>query len=215
MKTAGLVLAAGQSQRMGDFKPLMCIQERTLLETAIQSLFDGGVQHVTVVLGHRAAEVEALMRKEFDAKRVGFVANTAYENTDMLHSIQIGLRVLPPCDAFYLLPGDMPAVKPSTFRALAMALAEGDTRVAFPMFTGRRKHPPLIRSDCMADILGYEGVGGLRGIWQAYTGKIAEVPAEDEGCGLDADTMEDFAVLKRYLEQMWGHATARPAPESR
>lgn len=215
MKTAGLVLAAGQSQRMGDFKPLMCIHGRTLLETTIQSLFDGGVQHVTVVLGHRAAEVEALMRKEFDAKRVGFVANTAYENTDMLHSIQIGLRALPPCDAFYLLPGDMPAVKPSTFHALAMALAEGDTRVAFPMLTGRRKHPPLIRSDCMADILGYEGVGGLRGIWQAYTGKIAEVPAEDEGCGLDADTMEDFAVLKRYLEQMWGHATARPAPESR
>lgn len=209
MKTAGLVLAAGQSRRMGVFKPLMRIQGHTLLETSIQSLFAGGAQHVTVVLGHRAQEVEALLNKRFDAHHVGFVVNSAYESTDMLCSIQLGLRALPPCDAFYLLPGDMPAVKPATFQALATALAETDTKVAFPTLAGRRKHPPLIRTDCVADILAYHGDGGLRGIWQAYAGDIAEVAVKDEGCGLDADTMEDFVQLKRYLEQIWENAPVR------
>ena len=104
---------------------------------------------------------------------------------------------------------DMPAVKPSTFHALATALADTNTKVAFPILDGRRKHPPLIRADCIADILAYRGEGGLRGIWQAFADDVTEVTVQDEGCGLDADTMEDFTKLKRYLEQLWKSTPTR------
>lgn len=198
MKLSGLVLAAGLSSRMGAFKPLMRIGDKTLVEHSVESLFRGGAEIVTVVLGFRAREIQELLDKAF-AKRVRFALNPAYETTDMLASIKAGISALAPCDAFFLLPGDMPAVAESTMSALASALAGTGAPVAMPTIEGRRKHPPLIRASCIGDILSYDGEGGLRGIWQSYEGRIAEVAVQDRGCLLDADKMDDFIKLSRYL----------------
>lgn len=200
MTINGLVLAAGQSNRMGDFKPLMRIGAHTLLEATVGSLFAGGAEHVTVVLGHRAEEVAAKLTARVWARGVNFWVNHEYENTDMLRSIQLGVSALPPCDAFYLLPGDMPAVNPQTFRRLASEFIRTDARVIFPMLRGRRKHPPLVSARCVADILAYRGDGGIRGLWQQYGGDLIEVATEDPGCALDADTAEDLERLIRYME---------------
>lgn len=185
---------------MGDFKPLMRIGGQTLLEASVESLLTGGADSVIAVLGHRATEVESLLKMRFPAGRVGFAHNGAYATTDMLHSIQVGVTALSPCDAFYLLPGDMPAVGRGTYQALAAELESSGAKVAFPTLLGRRKHPPLIRADCIADILAYHGEGGLRGLWQRYSEGIVEVAVEDPGCGMDADTEEEFERLCRYLQ---------------
>ena len=199
VKKTGLVLAAGLSSRMGEFKPLMRMGGQTLLAACVQSLFAGGATHVTVVLGHRAQEVEPLLRAAFDAKTITLVTNDAYAQSDMLASIRVGLEAMPSCDAFYLLPGDMPAVSPQTLRALAAAMAETNARVVFPTLNGRRKHPPLIAASCINDMRLYRGSNGLRGVWDTYTGGMVDVPVEDAGCGMDADTPEDFDRLTRYL----------------
>lgn len=201
MVTAGLVLAAGCSRRMGDFKPLMQLGGHTLLAACLQSLRAGGVTQATVVLGHRAAEVRATLVDCAGCPPLRFAENRAYAQTDMLASIQLGLRHLPPCDAFYLLPGDMPAVRPQTFRALAEALSLGSEGIAFPLLNGRRKHPPLIRARCIGDILAHQGADGLRSLWQAYAGQTLEVPTDDSGCGMDADTAEDFERLGQYMRR--------------
>ena len=200
MTINGLVLAAGQSNRMGDFKPLMRMGTHTLLEATVGSLFGGGAEHVTVVLGHRAEEVAAMLAARAWAGGVSFCVNHEYANTDMLHSVQLGVSALPPCDAFFLLPGDMPVVSPQTFRRLASEFARADARVAFPMLGGRRKHPPLVSACCAADILAYRGDGGVRGLWRQYEDGLIEVATEDPGCGLDADTADDWKRLLRYME---------------
>ncbi len=212
MKLSGLVLAAGLSSRMGAFKPLMRIGDKTLVQHSAESLFRGGAEVVTVVLGFRAREVQELLSRAF-AERVRFAINPAYETTDMLASIKAGIAALVPCDAFFLLPGDMPAVAESTMAALVSALAGIDASVAMPTIDGRRKHPPLIRASCIGDILPYGGEGGLRGIWRCYEGRIAEVAVQDRGCLLDADKMDDFQTLSRYLisRQRLTQAGAVPA----
>ncbi len=200
MMTGGLVLAAGLSSRMGAFKPLMRIGGKTLIEHSVESLFRGGAESVTVVLGFRAPEVHRLLSERYSAESVRFALNPAYETTDMLASVKAGLSVLAPCDAFFLLPGDMPAVAESTMRALASALAETDAPVAIPAVDGRRKHPPLIRASSISGILSYEGEDGLRGIWRGYGNRVAEVSVSDKGCLLDADDMDGFRELSRYME---------------
>ena len=201
MKTTGLLLAAGLSRRMGEFKPLMRFEGKTLLECSIDSMLEGGAESVVVVLGYRAEEVQAVLRGAYGPERLRLAYNSAYETTDMLASIKIGIRALPPLDAFLLLPGDMPAVGRDTFHALQEVMRKTGAKVVFPTVEGHRKHPPLISGACARDILSYIGGGGLRGMWQNYAGEIAEVAVTDEGCLMDADTMDDFRRLTDYLHK--------------
>jgi len=200
MKRSGLILAAGLSSRMGEFKPLMRIGGKTLIEYTAESLL-AAAGSVTVVLGYREDEIRRVLRAAYPAEKVRFAFNPAYATTDMLASVKAGVAALDECDAFYLLPGDMPAVGADTLFALTAALESMDAKVAFPTVEGYRKHPPLIRFSCAGDILSYAGEGGLRGIWRGYEGRIAEVPVQDRGCLLDADRMDDFLTLADYLQQ--------------
>ena len=62
MKINGLILAAGMSSRMGDFKPLMKINNKSIIEQTIDSMLNSGVNYVTVVLGYRGEEIESMLR---------------------------------------------------------------------------------------------------------------------------------------------------------
>ena len=201
MRTAGLILAAGLSRRMGGFKPLMRFEGKTLLECSIDSMLEGGAERVVVVLGYRAGEVGAMLRGAYSPEKLRLAYNPAYEITDMLASIKIGIRALPASDAFLLLPGDMPAVGRETFLKLNETMRETGAKVVFPTVDAHRKHPPLIGSACARDILSYAGSGGLRGMWKTYAGEVAEVAVEDQGCLMDADTMDDFHRLTDYLQK--------------
>jgi CTP:molybdopterin cytidylyltransferase MocA len=200
MKTGGLVLAAGLSSRMGDFKPLMEINGKPLIEHSIESLLRGGAETVTVVLGYRAEDIKARLSQTFSKKQISFALNADFETTDMLASIKTGLSAISPCDAFFLLPGDMPAVHQNTMAELTSALVRSGAHIAIPTIKGRRKHPPLIRSSCIKDILSYQGKEGLRGFWHTYEQHITEAAVLDKGCLMDADKMDDFIVLSRYLK---------------
>lgn len=61
----GLIVAAGLSKRMGQFKPLMPLQGKTVIENAINSMLESGVHQVVIVLGYRADEVEHCLRSRY------------------------------------------------------------------------------------------------------------------------------------------------------
>ena len=56
-RIGGLILAAGCSKRMGDFKPLMPLRGKTLIENTIDSMLLCGISPITVVLGHRGRDI--------------------------------------------------------------------------------------------------------------------------------------------------------------
>lgn len=199
MNLKGIILAAGLSSRMEAFKPLLTLKNKTMIEHSVESMLVAGVQEVIVVLGHRAAAVEAVLRKHDQAFRLVLVQNRNYAKTDMFASVKIGLASLTACDAFYLLPGDMPAVHSRTYLALQKALAGKKALVAFPVMDGRRKHPPLVAWECAQSILRSESTGGLREVWQQFEPRIIHVPVMDRGCLLDADTKGDYRTLLEYV----------------
>lgn len=197
----GLVLSAGLSSRMGQFKPLLPFAGKTVIESAIDSMLSGGVDTVVVVLGHRAEQVRVRLRLRYPPERVSTVVNPHYAETDMFESIRVGLGVMPPCRAFYLLPGDMPLVSSQTYRALAAAFPTGDDRIVFPLLDGHRAHPPLIGSALIEPILRYEGRAGLRGFWSTQTEKICAVPVLDTGCVQDLDTPQQYQCCLEQLSK--------------
>ncbi len=194
----GLILAAGCSTRMGDFKPLLPLGDKTVIETTVDSMLSVGANRVVVVLGRRGEEIECLLKERY-GERVICAWNHRYESTDMLESVKCGLRVMPECEAFFLLPGDMPAVGKSTFYQLLDGRPFSGQYIVFPTLDGRRKHPPLICSGFISEILEYEGEGGLRQIWKYHEELILHIPVEDPGVWIDLDTREDYEGCIRRL----------------
>ena len=182
-----VIPAAGLSSRMGAFKPLLPFDGATVIEAAVGSVTPY-IQTAAAVLGNRAGELDALLQRRF-GKLLTTVVNPDYASTDMLTSVKLGLRAMGECDAFFLLPGDMPAIPAAVFEALCGAY-DGGCDVIYPVAGGRRGHPPLISARLIPDILAYEGEGGLRAILAGRQVRTVEVP--DRGVLTDLDTPEDY-----------------------
>lgn len=189
----GLIVAAGLSKRMGDFKPLLPFGGKTLIECTVESMLSAGVSQVIVVLGHRGKELEMLLEERY-RDRVILVYNPAYASTDMLTSVKCGLAKMPPCQAYFLLPGDMPMVKKSTFNLLLEAFSFEQPVILFPTLNGYPKHPPLINAYFTQPILAFEGEGGLRQLWKKLAEYRRNIPVEDQGVAIDFDTKEVYVT---------------------
>jgi len=197
-KLAALILAAGYSSRMGRSKPLLPFGGQTALARVIGSFRQAGIDRIAVVTGHQAEQLDPLLR-ELD---VGAIANPNYER-GMYSSVQAGIAALPAdVTACFLLPVDIPLVRPSTIAALAANFAAQQASITYPRFGGRRGHPPLIARSLFADILAGQGDGGLHALLQRH--QATDVDVLDEGIVLDMDTPEDYAqlaalALRRHL----------------
>ncbi len=192
---SGLVLAAGMSTRMKAFKPLLPLKGKTIIENTIDSLLLGGADTVVVVTGYQCELVEELLRSKYGSKIV-IARNPDYATTDMLRSIQIGCKGLPKCNAFFLLPGDMPVIQQSTFQKIVNVWLSEAYEIVFPTLDGYRKHPPLIDTKLVPEILELSGDGGIRQLWKKHEGRIGTVPVDDKGVWIDLDTREDYCRCK-------------------
>src|SRR6266496_4207327 len=114
---AALILAAGYSSRMGQFKPRLPLGNCSAVERVIDGFQAAGIRDVIVVTGHRAQELTAVLR----SRRVRCVFNAQYHD-GMYSSIVTGLRAIPPgTNACFVLPADVPLVRSSTIEALLAA----------------------------------------------------------------------------------------------
>lgn len=198
MKKIGLITAAGLSSRMGDFKPLMPLCGRTVIENTIISLLGADVSEAVVVTGREAERI----RQQLSSLPVSFVHNAQYSTTDMYTSICLGFRHIlehTDAEAVYLLPGDMPAISREVLLGTAAMLEQGDYDIIFPSDGTHRLHPPIIARRCLPRFLQYVGEDGLRGAFRLFEGRIGYYITNDEGCTIDIDTPEDYQKLLQYV----------------
>ena len=87
MKTAALIVAAGMSTRMAQFKQLMKIGSRTMAERVIVNFQQAGITEIVMVTGYRSDQLE----KELRSFGITFLRNPRYETTQMFDSAKIGL----------------------------------------------------------------------------------------------------------------------------
>ena len=187
---AALILAAGNSTRMGALKPLLRIGNTAMVELASQCFLKAGVRDVTVIVGCRAELIIPMLQD----LRVKWVLNTEYES-GMLSSVLTGIRSLAShVRAFFLLPCDIPLVGPETIKALTGVYGQTPAPVIYPVFGGLRGHPPLISMDSVRD-LAPECEGGMRSFLRRYEDLALNVEVMDEGILLDCDTPEDYRKL--------------------
>lgn len=197
MNIGAIILAGGLSSRMGDLKPLLCLDNRTLLEHCTLLFQQTGVNRVLAVTGHREEEVAGAVQ-HLDLELV----HNPHYHQGMLTSIQVGLRSLAPHnpDGCFILPVDIPLVRPPVISSLLASFSNKGDHTAIPFFNGKPGHPPILPASLIDAVLNYKGSGGLRALLNHHPCNPVQV--WDQGILLDADTPADFVKMSRRYRRL-------------
>lgn len=190
MKDIGaIVLAAGESRRMGQPKLLLPWGGTTVLGQVIETLQRAGMEDILVVTGAWQEQVAQAAAKY----AVRSVYNPDHAAGEMLSSIQCGLRAqLPGRRAALICLGDQPQVREETVRAVCAAFAEAEARLVVPSHGNRRGHPWLAARPLWAALLSLPAASTPRTFLGDHAADVVYVPA-DGSILQDLDTPEDYA----------------------
>lgn len=190
MKYAAVIASAGLSSRMRAFKPMLCIREKTMIECILENLRAVDVEEIVVVVGYKAH----ILKEYLKNMNVTICENTDFFNTTMFDSLCLGLRQIKiPYDAVFLTPGDVPLVKRETL----LAMLESGAEICRPTCGGKNGHPALFSREYAEKLLSYSGEQGLIGAMRSFGDIMLSVPVDDIGATVDADTPDDFKILRR------------------
>jgi len=193
-----IILAAGYSQRMKQFKPLLDLGGKPVIERVISSFADAGIADIRVVAGFfKEKLIQALA-----GLSVRVIINDLYA-AGMFSSVQAGVKSLDSStEAFFLMPADVPLVRPETIRYLAGSRDLYRDKIIIPVFGIKRGHPPLIAARFTGNIIDHSGEKGLGGLFDLLNAHIVSLPVPDGNILLDMDTPEDYTTLCKRLQSM-------------
>lgn len=187
MKSAGLILAAGESRRMGAPKALLDFHGETFLGR-LTRLFAGRCDPVIVVLGAHATEIERAVPAP---SGIRYVINDSWRH-GQTSSFLRGLREIPaeaPGILFTLV--DHPAVAPETLDRLLAA----DGRLRIPRHDGRRGHPIWLSRDLLPEFAALPPGGAARDVVRAHYPEAVWIDTADAGILADIDNPAEYRAL--------------------
>ena len=185
---SAILLAAGQSRRMGPQKLLLPFEGQTVIGHIADQVLAAPVERAVVVT---AKEGEAI-RLTLAGKPLTFVVNPDAAG-DMLSSVRCGLQALPAeCTAAVVILGDQPTIRAALIADLVQAFHSTRAKIVVPTCRGRRGHPVLFSADYFAEVLTQHDGVGLRGLLTAHPSDIAELEVADAGVLADMDRPGDY-----------------------
>lgn len=186
---SAIILAAGQSRRMGQPKMLLPWDRSTVIEHVITTFLKAEVEPILVVTGGARELVEAVIARH----PVQVVYNRDHATGEMLSSLQCGLRALPAeAQATLIGLGDQPQVREASVRAVCQAYRQDRTRLIVPSFQRRRGHPWLIARPLWQELLEMQPPQSPRDFLNRHADEIHYVNVETASVLDDLDTPEDY-----------------------
>lgn len=173
----GLVLAAGESSRMGRPKQLLDWHGHPLVAAQTEALLSGGCRLVVVVLGAHRFLVQPAVPSQAN---VQIVNNHAWRS-GRASSIRAGARAVPSReDAVVVSSVDQPT-SDVVVGKLILALAEmPSAAMVVPRYDGRNGHPPILRGGLVAELREVSERGeGLRRLRRRYVEQTAFLDLDD------------------------------------
>ncbi len=195
---AAIILAAGLSSRMGDFKAMMPFDGIPAIVNLIRNFKLAGIRDIFVVTGHRADLLEEVIEQE----QVRGVFNRSYEK-GMFSSIKTGVAALgKQTDAFFLLPVDYPLIPARAFMDMMDIFDEMSGCFLIPCYDGKKGHPPLFPYEMAGSILAYDGEGGLKGFTLKHENRMRRAQLDFEELVMDMDTYEEYGEMAAHYDKM-------------
>jgi molybdenum cofactor cytidylyltransferase len=177
-----IVLAAGGSVRMGQWKPVLPFGDSTIVQTVVAAALRA-CPRVVLVTGYRGAELISLFKND---SRVVPVENPAWER-GMFSSIQAGIRETR-SRRFFVTLADMPWITEAAYAAL---LRQNEADVIFPAYGGTRGHPVLFHERVKDAITAADSRdASMRLIVESF--HVDELAWPDNSILRDIDTEKDL-----------------------
>jgi len=192
-RIAAIVLAAGQSKRMGANKLLADLGGAPMIRRSVEAARAAGVESVIVVTGHEAGKIAAAV----EGPGIEIVHNPNYAH-GLATSLKRGLAALPgDADAVLVCLGDMPRVTPKAMGRLIAAFNPEERRtICVPVHRGQRGNPVLWGAKHFAAMAALDGDRGAKALMEQFADELVEVEMADDGVLIDADTPEALVRLR-------------------
>jgi molybdenum cofactor cytidylyltransferase len=188
---SAILLAAGESRRMGRPKQLLEWQGKPLLLHVLENLIRSSADEIILVLGREAKKI----RKSLPEFPIKIVVNPNYQ-TGMASSLRQGLLAMNPgSEAFLLCLADQPGIGPDLIRGFRQA--EPRRGIVRPVYRGVPGHPVLIGARYLPEALQLIGDAGARRILINHPEDILEIEVEQEAVLMDMDTPEEYRKQKK------------------
>jgi molybdenum cofactor cytidylyltransferase len=192
-RISAVILAAGESKRMGRPKMLLPWGKTTILGQVVATFAEAGVEDICVVTGGARMETEALVQALSQDFPVRSVYNDLYAQGEMLSSIQVGLSSLTlGIDAALIGLGDQPQVEVDTVVRLCSLFDKSGAPLVIPSFENRRGHPWLAAKPLWRGLQTLPRGSTPRQFLEAHQLDIIYLPIEDDSILRDIDTPEEY-----------------------
>ena len=191
-KICAVILAAGESSRMGSPKALLQIKGKTFLQHLVDTIRRAGLEHISVVLGHDAKNI----RSKFPDNAVQFITNENYQK-GQLSSIQTAIKNIPEeVGAILVCPIDRPLVSSGLVQKLIIEFIKSKPPVVIPIYDAKRGHPMIFSSLLFQELMRAPLDVGARAVVWAHHNEVVEVPTNEEGILINIDTPE---LYEKYI----------------
>jgi len=194
LKVGGVLLAAGESYRMGGRpKALLQLRGVPLARRNLDALSGAGVQEIVAVLGHRADEVELALRD----LPVAILRNPDYARGRM-SSLNVGLAALSESlDAIVVSLADQPLIEAQDIAALIASFGRhrGNAAAVVPYVGGERGNPIILDAAVRAAVLTGNEYAGCRQWLDAHPGQVIRMETTNEHYCVDIDGPEDIGAF--------------------
>jgi molybdenum cofactor cytidylyltransferase len=200
-KIGAVILAAGESKRMGFPKQLIEICGEKIIRIVVKKVLNVGFGDIVVVLGHMAGDIARYID---DMIGIKIIVNPRYRE-GMSTSLIEGIKNLrQDIEAFMVILGDQPFVSKESMEKIIETYygMERKPLMVVPTYRGLRGNPVLISSRIAKEIMSLRGDIGARALMERYKAYISYIETQDPGVVLDIDTKEDLEkALKTFKER--------------
>jgi len=187
-RISAILLAAGESKRMGTNKLSLPWGRKTVLQRCLRVLLSSQVGEVWIVLNKQTWELGERLR----GPRVKLVHNPQFKK-GMSSSIRRGIQAMGQKSRAVLIAlGDHPVLNVNTVNALIRAYVEKKGTIIVPVYRGKRGHPVLFDRRYGKELLKLKRDVGARALLERHRKEVYEFNSKSEGVVVDIDTWEEY-----------------------
>ena len=200
-----IVLAAGDSSRMGRPKQTLPWEGVPLLRSQVEESGKTGARQVVVVLGNDAAEFRTVLPSRLERAELIVIENPDYERGKTT-SVKAGIRAMhSPVDAVVPMAGDSPRPAALLDRLVEAHFA-GRKPITYPWFQGVEGHPGVFSMELRDELLEIEEASrGIRGVTERDPARVNRVEFDDPLAIVNLNTWDDYERALRL--------TGQPSPQ--
>jgi molybdenum cofactor cytidylyltransferase len=188
---AAVILAAGESSRMGRPKAFLSFRGTTFIEAIVDAFKQSRVDEIVVVLGHNAEK----MTRRIEHLPVTIVINREYKK-GQLSSLQAALRHLAASpqavDAVVVHLVDHPYLNAALVDRMIESFYATHKLIVLPRYQTRRGHPVIFSASLFQELLEAPLDQGAKAVVNAHRADALELETDDAGIAIDIDTPEEY-----------------------